>query len=57
MLSSESLHFLVSMDVVQKRTLKQGDVRNAFCNEDLPPEEVTVVRPPLGEPTAAKNHG
>ena len=43
------------MAVEQRRTLKQGDVKNAFCNGDLPPEEVTVVRPPIGDPFAAKN--
>jgi len=54
-LLSESLRFLVSMAVEQRRTLKQGNVKNAFCNGNLPPEEVTVVRPPLGDPSAAKN--
>ena len=43
------------MAVENRRTLKQGDCKNAFCNGDLPPEEVTVVRPPKGDPTAKKN--
>ena len=38
-----------------RRTLRQGDVKNAFCNGDLPPEETTIVRPPLGDPDADKN--
>ena len=47
-LCSESLRFLVSMAIEQKCTLKQGDVKNAFCNGDLPPDKVNIVRPPLG---------
>ena len=43
------------MAVKQRRTLKQGDIKNAFCNGDLPPEEVTVVRLPIGDPSTAKN--
>ena len=54
-LRSDSLRFLVSMAVEQRRTLKQGDVKNAFCNGDLPPDEVTTVKPPLGDPSASKN--
>ena len=42
-LHSKSLCFLISMDVEQKHTVKQGDVKKAFCNGDLPPEEVTIV--------------
>ena len=51
----KSLRFLISMNVEQKHTLKQGDIRSAFCNGDLPPEEVTIILPPLGIPSAAKN--
>ena len=54
-LRQDSLRFLVSLAVEHKRTLKQGDVKNAFCNSDLPPDEVTIVRPPIGDPSAAKN--
>ena len=43
------------MAVEQRCTLKKGDVKNAFYNGDLPSEEVTVVRPPIGDPSAAKN--
>ena len=55
MLSSDSPQFLVSMAVKKRRTLKQGDVKNNFCNRDLPPEEVPIAKPPLGNPSAAKN--
>ena len=54
-LRSDSLQFLVSMAVENCHTLKQGNCKNAFCNGDLPSEEVTVVRPPQGNPTAKKN--
>ena len=52
---ADSLRFITSMAVNARRTLKQGDVANAFCNSDLPPEEVTIVRPPIGDPSAAKD--
>jgi hypothetical protein len=35
--------------------LKQGDCKNAFCQGILPPEEVKIVRPPSGDPDAAKD--
>ena len=54
-LCSDSLHFLVNMAVEDCRMLKQGDCKNAFCNSDLPPDEVTIVRPPKGDPSAANN--
>ena len=49
---TDSLRFLTSMAVDNCRTLRQCDVKNAFCNSDLPPDEVTIVRPPNGDPTA-----
>ena len=54
-LRSDSLCFLTSLAVNHHRTLKQGDVKNAFCNSDLPPEKVTIVRPPIVNPGARKN--
>ena len=54
-LRPDSLRFLVSEAVHQRRRLKQGDVQNAFCNSDLPADEVTIVRPPIGDPTAKRN--
>ena len=29
-----------------------GDCKNAFCQGILPPDEVTIVRPPSGDPDA-----
>jgi len=51
-LRSDSLRFLVSLAVEQRRVLKQGDCKNAFCQSDLPPEETTIVKPPSGDPDA-----
>ena len=47
-----SFRLTVSSAIAVKRRLKQGDFHNAFCNPHLPPEEITIVRPPLGDPTA-----
>jgi hypothetical protein len=46
------LCFLVSMAVKKCRSFCQGNCKNAFCQVILPPEEVTVVRPPSGDPDA-----
>jgi hypothetical protein len=54
-LRSDSLRYLVSLAVEKRRTLKQGDCKNAFCNGDLPPDEVTIIRPPSGDPDAKPN--
>ena len=47
-----SFRLTVSSAIAVKRRLKQGDFHNAFCNPHLPPEEITIVRPPLGDPNA-----
>ena len=54
-LRADSLRYIVSMAVQKRRLLKQGDCKNAFCNGDLPEDEVTIVRPPNGDPSAAKH--
>ncbi len=51
-LQGDSLRFLVSMAVQHCRPLHQGDCKNAFCQGILPPEEVTIVCPPSGDPDA-----
>ena len=51
----DSLRFLVNTAIENRRVLKQGDCKNAFCNCDLPPDEVTIVRPPKGDPSAENN--
>jgi hypothetical protein len=35
--------------------LQQGDCKNAFCHAILPEDELTVVRPPVGDPAYAKD--
>ena len=52
----DSLRFLTSLAVNHRRTLQQGDVKNAFCNSDLPPDKVTIVCPPIGDPSALRNN-
>jgi len=41
---------LVAMAVHNKRMLKQGDCKFAFIQATLPPEELTIVKPPHGCP-------
>ena len=36
--------------VYNERVLRQGDVKNAFCNGILPPNECVVIKPPKGCP-------
>ncbi len=35
--------------------MKQGNYKNAFCQGILPLEEITIARPPSGDPDAAKD--
>jgi len=51
-LRPDSLRLLTSMAVERRRTLKQGDCKNAFCQGILPPDEITIVKPPIGDPDA-----
>jgi hypothetical protein len=41
------------MAVVSQRPLCQGNCKNAFCQGILPPDEITIVCPPSGDPKAA----
>jgi hypothetical protein len=49
------LRLLVSMAVEHRCTLKQGDCKNAFCQGILPTDDVTIVKPPIGNPDAKKD--
>ena len=51
----DSLRFILSLAAQQRQGLKQGDCKNAFCQGVLSPEEITIVRPPSGDPDAAKD--
>ena len=54
-LRPDTLRLIVSMAIQQRRTLKQGDCKNAFCQGILPPDEITIVKPPIGDPDANKD--
>ena len=41
---------LVSEAVSRGRKVKQGDCKNAFCQPELPEDEVVIVKPPKGCP-------
>eukprot|EP00956_Cyclotella_meneghiniana_P029162 scaffold69885_cov36-Cyclotella_meneghiniana.AAC.5 len=49
-LKYSSLRLLCSNAVNNKRILQQGDCKNAFCHARLPDDDLTVVRPPIGDP-------
>ena len=49
-LKYSSLRLLTAKAVGYKRILQQVDCKNAFCNANLPDNEVTVIRPPIGDP-------
>ena len=51
-LQGKSLRFLVRLAIEKRQVLHQGDCKNTFCQGILPPEEVTIVRPPPGDPNA-----
>ena len=44
-----SLHLLKAKSVGDKRILQQGGCKNTFCNSTLLENEVTVIRPPIGD--------
>jgi hypothetical protein len=49
-LTQTQLHTLIALAVQNKRVLRQGDVKNAFCNGILPTTETVVVKSPAGCP-------
>ena len=49
-LQYSSLRLLTSMAIEARRPLKQGDYKNAFVQASLPEDEITIVRPPPGDP-------
>jgi hypothetical protein len=54
-LCPDTLCLMVSMTVKRHCTLKQGDCKNAFCQGILPADDVTIVKPPIGDPDAEKD--
>ena len=47
-MSMIELRFLTSLAVRNRRILKCGDIKQAFVQATLPPEELYIVRPPKG---------
>jgi hypothetical protein len=54
-LRGDSLCFLVSLAVEKWCPLRQGNCKNVFCQGILPPDEITIMRPPAGDPEAEPN--
>ncbi len=54
-LQPDTMHLLVSMAVKQRRTLKQGNCKYAFCQGIFLDNEITIVKPPIGNPDAKKD--
>ena len=54
-LRPDTMRLIVSMAMEHHRTLRQGDCKNAFCQGILPPNEITIVKPPIGDPDAKKD--
>ena len=50
-LKYSSLRLLTAKAVGDKRIIQQGDFKNALCKSTLPYNEVTVIRPPIGDPS------
>ena len=49
-MSLMELRLMVAMAIKHKRNLKSGDVKQAFVQACLPPEEQYIVKPPVGCP-------
>ena len=54
-LRPDTMRLIVSMAVEQHRTLRQGDCKNAFCQGIFPPDEITIVKPPIGNQDTKKD--
>ncbi len=51
-LKYSSMRLIISAAIHRRRYIKQGDCKNTFCNPTLPDDEITIVKPPIGDPTA-----
>ena len=54
-ISQNQFRCLLSIAIKHKQRLRQGDVKNAFCNGILPEDEVVVITPPKGCPFSHPN--
>jgi hypothetical protein len=46
---------MVSLATERLLTLKQGNCKNAYCQDILPDDEFTIGKPPIRDPDATKN--
>ena len=49
------IRLLTALAVKNRASLKKGDCKNAFVQAHLPPQEETIVRPPVGCPFTSRN--
>jgi hypothetical protein len=49
------MHLMVSLATENCGTLKQGNSKIAFCQGILSDDEITIVKPPIGDTDATKN--
>ena len=53
-LRPDTMRLLVGMAIEQQCTLQQGNCKNAFCQGLLPPGEITILKPSIGDPDAKR---
>jgi hypothetical protein len=51
-LHPNTLRLIVSMAIEQRKVLQQGDCKNVFWQGILPPDKITIAKPPIGNPDA-----
>jgi hypothetical protein len=54
-LRPDTMRLILSMAVKQRCTLNQGDHKNVFCQGVFPLDEITIVKPPIGNLDAKKD--
>ena len=54
-LCPDTMCLIVSMAIERHRTLQQSNCKNAFFQGILPLDEITIIRPPIGDPYAKKD--
>ena len=54
-ISQNHFRCLLSLAVTNKCKLRQGDVKNTFCNGILPDDKMVVIKLPKGCPCSTKN--
>jgi hypothetical protein len=54
-LHPDTVRLIVSMAIKRQRTLQQGNCKNAFCQGILPQDEISIIKPPIGDPDIKKD--